>query len=321
MDGLLRHPANQSNPDFVGEPDGLDSQLDAVPTVEFQSSMDGSSSTFHPVCVGALYPGIERGLSADVLAVRAMGGQALPVCTSLVVAGRGTVTDVLDVPTDTIDAQLSHLFDTRCPTAAKVGILNHPATVESVFRHMNDALSGPFVYDLTLSGPSGEDIISQRALDAVHDHLSIPDLVTLRVHDAELIAGMEIPSLDDAQVAIQRIGQLGAAHVLLRCGRLPTHFFDVDSEPPDYAVDLFYDGDDFALYEAPYVPAEDIHGASSAFLVALLRALSLDVPLTDALQAAKAYVTESLRHGREDASVDAPNYFWNRSQDAVLPNI
>jgi hydroxymethylpyrimidine kinase/phosphomethylpyrimidine kinase len=249
-----------------------------------------------------------------------MGGQALTVCTSLVVAGHGTVTDVLDVPTDTIDAQLTHLFETRHPTAAKVSIMNHPATVETVFRQMNEALDGPFVFDLTLSGPSGEDIISQRALDAVHEHLSIPDLVTLRVQDAELISGMEIPSLDDAQVAVQRVGQLGAEHVLLRCGRLPTHFFDVDSEPPDYAVDLFYDGDDFALYEAPYVVADGTHGASSALLIALLRALSLDVPLADALQAAKAYVTESLRHGREDASVNAPDYFWNRSEETVLPN-
>jgi len=288
--------------------------------VNSELGADASASSFRPICVGALYPGIERGLSADVLAVRAMGGQALPVCTSLVVAGHGTVTDVLDVPTDTVDAQLTHLFDTQRPTVAKVGIMNHPATVEAVFGHMDDALDGPFVYDLTLSGPSGEDIISQRALDTVHEHLSAPDLVTLRVQDAELIAGMEIPSLDDAQVAIQRIGQLGAQHVLLRCGRLPTHFFDVDSEPPNYAVDLFYDGDDFALYEAPYVASErNMHGASSALLVALLRALTLNVPLADALQAAKAYVTESLRHGSEDASVDAPDYFWNRAEESVLP--
>ena len=248
-----------------------------------------------------------------------MGGQAYPVCTSLVVAGGGTVTDVLDVPTDTIDAQLSHLFETQTPTAAKVGILNHPATVETVFSHMEQSLEGPFVFDFTLSGPSGEDIIGQRALDAVHDFLSVPDMVTIRLQDAELVAGMEIPSLDDAQVAIQRIGQLGAECVLLRCGRLPTHFFDIDSDPPDYAVDLFYDGEDFALFEAPHVASESVHGASSALLMALLRARSLDVPLADALQAAKAYVTESLRHGSKDASIAAPDYFWNHTEEALLP--
>lgn len=268
--------------------------------------------------MGAHYPGIERGLSADVLATRALGGQALSICTSLVVAGHGVVTDVLDVPTDTVEAQLSHLFETCSPTGAKVSILNHPATVDAVFTKLDSHLDGPLILDLTLSGPSGEDIISQRSLDALQNHLEQPDLVTVRLQDAELIAGMEIPSLDDAQVAVQRIAQLGARCVLLRCGRLPTHHFETDADPPDYAVDLYYNGDDFALYEAPYVET-NVHGASSAYLLALLRALNLDVPLTDAIQSAKAYVTESLRSNQPDASVVAPDYFWNWVEEASVP--
>lgn len=279
---------------------------------------DITSSPFHPISIGAFYPGIERGLSADLIAARALRGQAFPVCTSLVVAGGGVVTDVLDVPTDSVDAQLEHLFETRSPTAAKVSIVNHPATVDVVFRHLADRLDGPVLLDLTLSGPSGEDVVSQRGIEALTEHLEQSDLVTLRVRDASLIAGMEIPSLDDAQVAIQRIGQLGADRVLLRCGRLPTHFFDTDSAPPDYAVDLYYDGDDFALYEAPYVQAETIHGASSAYLMYLLRAVTAGASFPDALQSAKAYVTEALRYGLEDESIAAPSYFWKWVQETSM---
>lgn len=274
---------------------------------------------FHPICIGALYPGIERGLSADLIAGRALGGQVFPVCTSLVVAGGGVVTDVLDVPTDSVDAQLEHLLATRTPTAAKVSVVGHPATVDVIFDHLERLDDVPQILDITLSGPSGEDIISQRGLDALTERLDRPDLVTLRVQDASLIAGMEIPSLDDAQVAVQRIGQLGARHVVLRCGRLPTHFFETDSAPPDYAVDLFYDGEDFALFEAPHVEADGVHGASSAYLLAVLRALSEHEALPDALQAAKAYVTEALRHGLDDASVAAPAYFWAGANEASLP--
>jgi len=270
---------------------------------------DAESPSFHPISIGALYPGIERGLSADLIATRALEGQAFPVCTSLVVAGHGVVTDVLDVPTDSVAAQLEHLFETQEPTAAKVSVVNHPATVEVVFRHL-DQLDGPLILDMTLSGPSGEDTVDQRGIEALNDHLEQADLVTLRVQDASLIAGMKIPSLDDAQVAAQRVGQLGAERVLLRCGQLPTHFFDTDSPAPEYAVDLYYDGDDFALFEAPYVQADDLHGASSAYLMSILRAIADGQSFPEALQAAKAYVTEALRHGVEDESIDAPNYFW-----------
>ncbi len=277
-----------------------------------------SSRRFQPLVLGALYPGIERGLSADLLATRALGGQAFPVCTALVVAGHGVVTDVLEVPTDSVDAQLEHLFTTQAPTGAKVGIVGHPATAKAVFERLEANLQGPLLLDLTLSGPSGEDVISPRGIEALKERLSLPDLVAIRRQDAELIAGMEIPSLDDAQVAVQRIAQLGARRVLLRCGRIATHFFDREADSPDYAVDLYFDGDDFVLYEAPHLNTPGVHGASSAYLLPLLRALDLDVPFPEALQAAKAHVTEALRHGAGRESIAAPDYFWRGTEEIPL---
>ena len=226
------------------------------------------------------------------------------------------VTDVLDVPTDTISAQLEHVLNTGHPTAARVGIINHPATVEVVFDVMQQ-VDGPFVLDLTLSGPSGEDIINQRSLERIQDRLEEPDLVTMRMQDAQLVAGMEIPSLDDAQVAIQRIGQLGAQRLLMRCGRISSHFYDLEAQAPSYAVDLYYDGEDFAVFEAPHLELDDVHGASSALMLSLLRHLQDEMTFPDALQQAKAYVTEALNHCAEGENPHAPNYFWKRSQESV----
>lgn len=250
---------------------------------------------FHPIVVGALYPGINRGLSADLLATQALSGRAFPICTAHVVAGGGVVTDVLNVPTDTVSAQLEHVFETRRPTSAKVGIIGASPTVDRVFEHLS-RLSGPVVLDLTISGPSGEDVLGQQGLERVTDHLSEPDLVTVRLTDASLIAGMEIPSLDDAQVAAQRIAQQGAQRVLIRCGKLPTHFFDREADPPDYALDLFYDGEDFALFEAPYLSGlDELHGASSGLLLPLLKQLQDGADLEPALQKAKGRVSDALR--------------------------
>lgn len=270
--------------------------------------MEPSPETFHPLAIGALYPSIERGLTADVLAARALGGTARTACTAHVVAGDRLVTDVLDVPTDSVSAQLEHIFQTRPPTSAKVSVIGHEATVQRSFKLLGDHLDGPLVLDLTLSGPSGEDLSGPRVLDAFTERFEHADLVTLRRTDAERTASMEIPSLDDAQVAVQRVADLGARRVLLRCGRLPTHHFDLNSEPPPYAVDLYYDGEDFALFEAPYIERARVRGASSALLMALLKEWSAGAVPEEALQAAKAFVTESLRHAGEDAT--APDYFW-----------
>jgi len=260
--------------------------------------------SFRPIVVGALYPGISRGIKADLLACQSLGGHAFPVCTAHVVAGRGTVTDVLNVPTDTISAQFEHLAETETPTAAKVGIVGDASTVEMTFDHLS-RLDGPVILDLTLSGPSGEDVLGQRGLEALMDHLDQPDLVTIRKRDASLVAGMEIPSLDDAQVAVQRIAQQGAERVLLRCGQLPTHFYEEEESSPDYAVDLLYDGEDIAVFEAPYLSGLDhLHGASSGLLLPLLQMMQSDVTLEASLQQAKGWVTEALRAAQNQAEED-----------------
>jgi hydroxymethylpyrimidine kinase/phosphomethylpyrimidine kinase len=266
------------------------------------SPRSDSGPNFRPLVVGPLYPSIERGLSADLAAARALDGSAYSACTAHVVASDGLVTDVLDVPTDSVSAQIEHVVQIASPTAAKVSAVGHPATVERVFDLLTDHLDdGPLVLDLTLSGPSGEDLSGPRVLDALAERYADADLVTLRRTDAERAAGMAIPSLDDAQVALQRLADLGAQALLMRCGRLPTHHFDTDSEPPPYAVDLFYDGDEFALFEAPHLQRPNVHGASSALLLALLHQWRPDA-LPEALQHAKAFVTESLRRTDENAA-------------------
>jgi len=264
---------------------------------------------FRPIAINALYPGIGRGLRADLLSTQALGGTAYSVCTAHVVAGRGTVTDVLNVPTDTVSAQLEHLAATEAPTAAKVGIIGDAPTVEVTFEHL-DQFEGPVVLDLTLSGPSGEDVLGQDGLAALLDHLDRPDLVTLRLKDATLVSGMEIPSLDDAQVAAQRVAQQGAERVLLRCGRLPTHFFDTDSAPPKFAVDLYYDGEDFALFEAPFLSDIDhLHGASSGLLLSVLHSLQEGTEMEDALQQSKGRVSEALHAAQQADTQSSPAFF------------
>lgn len=277
---------------------------------------------YQPIVVGALYPGISRGLSADLLATQALDGHGLPICTAHVVAGRGVVTDVLNVPTDTVSAQFEHIFETESPTAAKVGIVGDASTVETAFDHL-ETLEGPVILDLTLSGPSGEDVLGQRGLEALLEHLSIPDLVTIRKRDASLVAGMEIPSLDDAQVAVQRIAQRGADRVILRCGRLSTHHFDTESDPPEYAVDLYYDGDDITLFEAPFLKnIGSLHGASSGLTISLLKMLQENTPIEEAMQMAKGQVSEALRSAQEANPSSQPQTFFQdlKSQiDGLTP--
>lgn len=263
-------------------------------------------SFFSPIVAGALYPSVERGLVPALHTARALGGQAFPVCTSLVVAGNGKVTDVLDVPSDTVEAQLEHLFSTSTPSGALVGIVGQDTSVEVLFRQLGQHLQGPLVLNLTLSGPNGEDIADGRVREDLVKRLPLVDLLVVNREDAELLVAMEIKTLDDAQVAVQRLHKLGARKVCLLAGNVPTRTFD--TEPSDHMADLYFDGEEFALFEAPVLPNYTAQGASGVFCTAALYALSQGKPTEEALQFAKVYVTESIRHKKEVFSTQLLHY-------------
>jgi hydroxymethylpyrimidine/phosphomethylpyrimidine kinase len=268
-----------------------------------ESDLASPPNTFRPIVVGALYPAVERGLAADLAAVRALGGLAYPVCTLLLMAGHGTVTDATDVPEDTVRAQLEHLAATTEPSAMKIGVLASHGAADAVLSFADD-FSRPVVLDLQLSGPSGETVLTTRGIDVVMDRLGVPDLVIVGRSDAEPLSGGEIHSLDDAQVAAQRLVKRGAQSVVIKCGTLPARHFDTEGlDRPNgsleddemFNADLFYDGETFALFEAPHLTHAIPSGASSAFALAALHALASGESTEAALQQAKRYTTEGLR--------------------------
>ena len=270
--------------------------------------------------VGALYAVSERGLAADILAARAVGAAPLPVCTSIVVASDGVVTDVTDVPVDTVQAQLDHLRQTGAVEGVKVGVLGGPKTVHAVCDAVAE-MDVPTVLDLVASGPSGETVLSARGIDAVAERLGVATLVTVSRADAELVTGGQIESLDDAQVAAQRLHNRGARRVVVRCGSLPYRFYDAADDPgvpggdgasTPLAFDLYYDGEDFSLFEAPLVSGPSPDGLSSVFAITALNELIQGRTPDEALQAAKRESTESIRH-REEVAGRGPriNPMWD----------
>ena len=274
---------------------------------------------FRPIVVNALYAAVERGLAADLAAARALGGHAYPVCTLLLMAASGTVTDATDVPEDTVRAQLEHLAAVAEPNAMKIGVLSSYGAADAVL-HFAESFEGPVVLDLQLSGPSGETVLTRRGIDTVVDRLGVPDLVVVSRTDAEPLSGGEIHSLDDAQVAAQRLIRRGARRVVIKCGPLPARFFETEQrtglagdgagDAAPFNADLYFDGDEFALFEAPHLPEGHRDGVSSAFALVALGALVEGKQPEEALQEAKRFVTEGLRASVANGDVMF-NYLWN----------
>lgn len=275
------------------------------------------------VCVGAIYSGSERGLSADILAARTLDLAPHAVCTTIVAASHHRVTDLTEVPSDTVRSQLEHLDTVTEAAGVRIGVLGSAANAEAVLGWAGGR-TGPVVLEVVASGPSGETVIPARGLDVIASNLGVAHLVIVSREDAELLTGGEIASLDDAQVAAQRIVNRGARGVVIRCGHLPARFFDAADDPggdgsvASMASDLFFDGDEFALFETPALPA--VEGSDSQYAITVLSSLIEQKPVETALQRATQESVEAVRWALP--STDGSSrlaYDWRRIRAAANP--
>ena len=260
------------------------------------------------VIAHALYP--QRGLTSAIAAGSALGLGVYPVCTALAAVSHGRATDITEVPSDAVRAQLEH-YAAAVPTqGVLVGALGGHDAVGSAFDFAASA-KAPFVLDLEISGPYGVTLLDARGIDALADRLDEPDIVIASATDAELMSGGAIESIDDAQVAAQRIVRKhGVRAVVIKCGVLPArHFGKNGAHGEPFSSDLYFDGSEFALFEAPYLGGMRTDGASSAFSVAILKALADGKRPLEAVQDGKRYVSDVLRATQEVGS-DAPMQYF-----------
>ena len=248
---------------------------------------------------------------ADAHAAQALGVTLHTIATGIVAASHGKVTDLTDVPLDTVRAGFEHLTSTVSLAGIQLGALAGRGVAEAAL-DFAEHCAIPILMDLQLSGPSGETLLSGAGLEAVQARLALPNLVILGKTDAELLSGVEIHSLDDAQVAAHRIIRQGARAVIVKCGTLPARHFEIEAATrPEaaFSADLYFDGDAFALYEAPYLQGVEGLSASSAFSISILCALTQGHDVPEAIQRGKKFATDALRVSQSLGVHGALRYF------------
>ena len=112
-------------------------------------------------------------------------------------------------------------------------------------------------------------------------------LVTPNIFEAQVLTGMSIHTIADARATAKIIHQLGCRHVLIKGGHL--------KEQP--GTDLLYDGRFFRMYKSEFLQTQNTHGTGCTLASAITAQLAKGTPVADAIDTAKRYTTEAIRHG------------------------
>ena len=242
------------------------------------------------------------GIQADIKAMSANGVFAMSAITAVTAQNTEEVTDVFELPLSIIAAQIDAVFDDFDVAAVKTGMLSSVEIVKVVAKLLKPQNVTNLVVDPVMIAKSGHRLLKPDAVEALmHELIPLALVVTPNIHEAQQLSGIEIKTLNDARRAAKIIHRLGCRHVLIKGGHLLE----------DRATDLLYDGRFFELFKSEFIDTPHTHGTGCTFASAMAAHLALGKPLTQAVTAAKAYLTEAIRHGLAIGHGKGPtNHFY-----------
>jgi len=227
------------------------------------------------------------GIQADLKTLSANGVFGMSVLTSITAQNTCGVSTVFHLPPDIIEAQIDAIFSDIPVTTIKTGMLATPSIIMTVSKRLITKSIEHLVVDPVMVAKGGHVLLEEEAISSLKSELCPQAfLITPNIFEAEVLSGMTIMTLAEVRAAAKIIYQLGCRHVLIKGGHL--------QEQP--GTDLLYDGRFFRMYKGEYLQTQNTHGTGCTLASAIAAHLAKGKPIADAVEAAKAYTTEAIRH-------------------------
>ncbi len=219
-----------------------------------------------------LDPGGGAGLAADIAAIGALGGHALPVATALTVQDNNRVHEVHPVGAHLVVRQADALIDSFTIDAVKIGIpgsRENAAAIARLLRQLRAADPGlPVVLDPVLASGHGDALGRGDAVAALGELLPLATVL--------------VPNLPEARM----LGAVPCEHVLVTGGH----------GEGDIVVNRWLrDGVEQRAWRMPRLP-HTYHGSGCTLAAAIAARLALGDPVAQALEHAQDYCHQALAH-------------------------
>jgi len=229
------------------------------------------------------------GIQADLKTFAALGVWGMSALTSVTVQNTEGVTEVSDVPSGVVAAQIRAVALDLGVDAAKTGMLSSADIIEAVAAAVEGTGIRNLVVDPVFVSKHGDVLLRDDAVDALKKRvIPLAALVTPNLHEASGLAGFEVTSRRDMQEAATAVLDLGAEAVLVKGGHLEG----------DGADDLFAErGGRLEWIRGERIDTRHTHGTGCVLSAAIAAHLARGATLAVAVRGGKEFVTEAIRHG------------------------
>ncbi len=227
------------------------------------------------------------GIQADLKTFFALGVYATNIVTAVTAQNTRGVQAVRELPADFVAQQFDSVLSDIGTRAAKTGMLSSIALVTTVSKKIAEYRLRQLVVDPVMVAKGGHPLLRAEARQALVDHLlPLALIVTPNLHEAGLLAGLEVADRAGMEEAARRIKAFGPAYVVVKGGHMEGE-----------ACDVLFDGRSFRAYTSPKLDTVCTHGAGCTFSAAITAGLAKGRSVPDAVAAAKTFVIQSMTAG------------------------
>ena len=238
------------------------------------------------ICAGSDSGG-GAGIQADIKTVTALGCFAATAITALTSQNTKGVFNVLDIPTSFLRQQMTVVLEDIGADVIKTGMLHNAEvirTISNTLESLGDSSS--LVIDPVMVAKGGHSLLQTSAIDALKNELiHKAHVLTPNIPEAEVLAGIEITSVDDMRRAGECLLDMGPKSVLIKGGHLKD----------DTLTDILLTQSEEKLYSSPRLKTVHTHGTGCTLASAIAAGIAQGLEVQIATERARKYVFEAIR--------------------------
>ncbi len=226
------------------------------------------------------------GIQADLKTFEAAGVHGTCAVTCITAQNPNGLRGMETVSPPLLEAQIAAVCESFPVGAIKTGMLYSSELIEIAGQWMHRTPRVPWVIDPVLVATSGALLLKPEALDSLKK-LIFPKaaILTPNIPEAEVLIGHKIPDVESMREAARTIFKCYGTPVLLKGGHLATG---------KLALDIFYNGIDEWLLQAPRLLGIKTHGTGCTYSAAIAAHLALGATLFESVVAGKKMVTKAI---------------------------
>ena len=283
------------------------------------------------------------GIQADLKTFAALGVHGTSVITCVTAQNPKRVRNVEPCSPKIVRQQIESVFEELRPGAVKTGMLFsaeivrviaeffkalnfrrdelHESPNSRLHKQVRDSRSSsfrlpPLIVDPVMISTSGTMLLKPDAIKVLRERLlPLAALVTPNLHEAGILTGRKITSIDNMRAAAREIHAHFGCAALVKGGHLPwprrSGSDRVGGRGGRKAVDIFFDGRMELLLTAPFVKGVRTHGTGCTYSAAIAGYLAHGLDLPQAVNHAKQFVTQAITQSYRIGGHFSLNHFVN----------